>query len=94
MVKSGNFGQRVNSDIRLQKVNIQMRGLIKSRLIRIFAVCLVNLIFIQIIQKLKKQGRCPKLADYPNLPDFTIVLRNTSSIGTNMEYTASHVNKF
>ena len=50
-VKSGNFGQRVNSDICLQTVNIQMRRLIKSRLIRIFTVCLVNLIFIPIIQK-------------------------------------------
>ena len=30
-VKSGNFGQRVNSDIRLQTVKIQMRRLIKSR---------------------------------------------------------------
>ena len=33
-VKSGNFGQRVNSDIRLQTVKIQMIRLIKSRLIR------------------------------------------------------------
>ena len=45
-VKSGNFGHQVNSDIRLQTVEIQMR----PRLIRIFAVCLVNLVFIPIIK--------------------------------------------
>ena len=39
-VKSGNFGHQVNSDIRLQTVEIQM-----SRLIRIFTVCLDNLFF-------------------------------------------------
>ena len=50
-VKSGNLRQRVNSDIRLQTVKIQMRRPIKSRLIGIFTVCLVNLIFMQIIQK-------------------------------------------
>ena len=67
-VKSGNFGQRVNSDIGLQTVKIQT-----SRLIRIFIVCLLNLIFIPIIQKYKKQARCPNLADCPNLPDFPLV---------------------
>ena len=66
--KSGSFGQQVNSDIRLQTVKIQMRRLLMSRLIRIFTVCLVNLIFIPIIQKCKKPGRCPNLADCPNLP--------------------------
>ena len=71
-VKSGNFGQRVNSDIRLQTVNIKIRRLIKSRLIRIFTVCLVNLNFIPIIQKQKKQGPCPNLADCRNLPDITL----------------------
>ena len=50
-VKSGNLGQRVNSDIRLQTVKIQMRRPIKSRLIGIFTVCSVNLIFMPIIQK-------------------------------------------
>ena len=35
-VKSGNFGHQVYSDIHLQ---------IMSRLIRIFTVCLVNLLF-------------------------------------------------
>ena len=45
-VQSGNFGQQVNSDIRLQTVEIQMRRLIMSRLIRISTVCLVTLFFI------------------------------------------------
>ena len=45
-----------------------------SPLIRIFTVCLVNLIFIPIVQKWKKQGLCPNLDDCPNLPDFTLVL--------------------
>ena len=49
-----------------------MRRLLMSRLIRIFTVCLVYLIFIPIIQKYKKQGRCPYLDDCPNLPDFTL----------------------
>ena len=40
-VKSGNFGHQVNSDIPLQTVEIRMRRLIMSRLIRIFTVCLV-----------------------------------------------------
>ena len=44
-VKSGNFGHQVNSDIRLQTIEIQMRRLLMSRLIRIFTVCLVNLCF-------------------------------------------------
>ena len=44
-IKSGNFGQRVIRDIHLQTVEIQMR-----RLLRIFTVCLVNLIFIPIIK--------------------------------------------
>ena len=41
-VRSGNFGHQVNSDIHLQTVEIQMRRLLMSRLIRIFTVCLVN----------------------------------------------------
>ena len=44
-VKSGNFGHQVNSDIHLQTVEIQMRQLLLSRLIRIFIVCLFNLMF-------------------------------------------------
>ena len=48
-VKSGNFGHQVNSDMHLQTVEIQMRRLLMSRLIRIFTVCLVNLFFISII---------------------------------------------
>ena len=46
----GKFGHQVNSDIRLQTVEIQMRRLLMSRLIRIFTVCLVNLFFIPIIE--------------------------------------------
>ena len=44
-VKSGNFGHRVNSDIHLQTVEIQIRRLLMSCLIWIFTVCLVNLVF-------------------------------------------------
>ena len=44
-IKSGNFGHQVNSDILLQTVEIQMRRLLMSRLIRIFTVCLVHLFF-------------------------------------------------
>ena len=65
-VKSGNFGQRVNSDTHLQTVEIQTRRLIMSRLIRIFTVCLVKLFFIPITQIWIKQDRCPNLADHPN----------------------------
>ena len=64
-VKSGNFGQRVNSDMHLQTVEIQMR-----RLIRIFTVCLVNWFFISIIKIWNKQDRCPNLVDRLNLADF------------------------
>ena len=49
-VKSGIFGHQVNSDTHLQTVKMQMRRLPMSRLIRIFTVCLVYLIFIPIIQ--------------------------------------------
>ena len=35
-VKSGNFGHQVNSDMHLQTVEIKMRRLLMSRLIRIF----------------------------------------------------------
>ena len=56
-VKSGNFGHQVNSDIHLQTVEIQMR------LIRIFIVCLVHLVFIPIIKIGNKQGCCPNLPD-------------------------------
>ena len=48
-VKSGKFGHQVNTDTRLQTVEIQMRRLLMSGLIRIFTVCLVNLFFIPII---------------------------------------------
>ena len=49
-VKSGKFGHQVNSDTHLQTVEIQMRRLLMSRLIRIFTVCFVNLFFIPITE--------------------------------------------
>ena len=49
-VKLGKFGHQVNSDIHLLTVEIQMKRLLMSRLIRIFTVCLVNLLFIPIIK--------------------------------------------
>ena len=45
-VKSWNFGHQVNSDTHLLTVEIQMRRLIMSRLIRIFTVCLVDYFFL------------------------------------------------
>ena len=42
-LQSGNFGHQVDSDLHLQTVEIQMRRLLMSRLIRIFLVCLVYL---------------------------------------------------
>ena len=48
-----------------------MRRLLMSRLISIFTVCLFNLLFIPLIDIRNKPGRCPNLADRPNLPDFT-----------------------
>ena len=44
-VKSVNFRCQVNLDIYLQTVEILMRRLLMSRLIRIFTVCLVNYFF-------------------------------------------------
>ena len=45
-VKSGNFGHQVNSDIHLQTVEIQMRRLHMSRLIRSFTFCLANYFYL------------------------------------------------
>ena len=73
-VRSGYFGQQVNSDIRLQTVEIQMRRLLMNRLIRIFTVWLVNSFFIPMIKIWIKQGRCPNLSDvrgYTTLPYST-----------------------
>ena len=72
-MKSGNLGQRVNSDIHLQTVKIQMRRLLMSRLIRIFTVCLVHLIFIPIIQKMKETM---SLSDFRRLSEFTHIYPN------------------
>ena len=55
-VKSGNFGHQVNLEIHLQTVEIQMRWLLMSRLIRIFTVCLVYYFFLLIINTWNKQG--------------------------------------
>ena len=71
-VKSGKFGHQVNSDTHLQTVEIQMRQLLMSRLIRSFTVCLVNLIFVPITELWNKQGGCPNLAVCPKIPDFTL----------------------
>ena len=49
-VKSGYYGHRVNSLIHLQTVDIQVRWLLMSRLIRIFTVCLVSLFLIPMKQ--------------------------------------------
>ena len=61
----------MNSDIYLHTVEIQMSRLLMSCLIRIFTVLLSSFIFIPIIN-IYKQGRCPNLAERPNLPDFTL----------------------
>ena len=66
-VKSDRFGHQVNLDTRLQTLEIQMRRLLMSRLIRIFTVCLVNLFFIPITELWNKQGGCPNLAVCPNI---------------------------
>ena len=70
------FRHQVNSDIHLQTEKIQMRRLFMSRLIKVFTVslCFVSCFFIPIIRICNKQGRCPNLADCPNLPDFTLVI--------------------
>ena len=70
-VKSDKFRPQVNLDIHLQTVDIQMRQLLMSRFIRIFIVCLVRLFFIPIIAIWTKLGRCPNLANCPNVPMFT-----------------------
>ena len=46
-LKSGNFGHQVNSDIHLQTVEIQMRRILMSCLVRIFTI-LVSLFFVPI----------------------------------------------
>ena len=54
MVKSGNLGHQVNSDIHLQIVEILMRRLLMSRLIRIFTVCFISLFFYSKNLKMKQ----------------------------------------
>ena len=70
-VKSGNFGHQVNSDIHLQTVEIQMRRLLMSRLIRIFTVCLVNLFFYSNHQNMKQTR---SLSDFSRPSEFTRLL--------------------
>ena len=72
-VKSGKFGHQVNSETYLQTVEIQMRRLLMSRLIRIFTVCWVNLVFISITELWYKLGGCPNLAVRPNIAEFTLI---------------------
>ena len=72
-VKAGKFGHQVNSDTHLQAVEITMRRLLMSRLIRFFTVCLVNLFFIPINELWNKQGGWPSLAVCPNIPDFILM---------------------
>ena len=55
-VKSGNFGHQVNSGIPLQTVEIQIRRLLMSRLIKIFTVCLVYFLFFPIIKIGNEKG--------------------------------------
>ena len=73
-VNSGNFVHQVNSDMHLQTVEIQMRRLLMSRLIRVFTVCLVNLFFNPIIKISNKQGRCPNLPDVRNYLTLPYIL--------------------
>ena len=63
--KSGKFGHQVNSDTYLQTMEIQMRRLLMSRLIRIFTVCLVNLFFISITEVWLSEFSC--LSEYTRL---------------------------
>ena len=80
-VKSGKFGHQVNSDTHLQSVEIQMRQLLVSRLIRIFTVCMVYLILFQSF----KNKRCKvavriktTVRIYPTLPyGFILELHET-----------------
>ena len=49
-VMSGTFGHQVNSDTHSQTVEIHMRQLLMSRLIRIVTVCFVNLFILPITE--------------------------------------------
>ena len=69
-VKSCNFGHHVNSDIQLQTVEILMRRLLMSSLIRIYTVCLVYLFLFLIM---KQQTRL--LSDFHLMSKFTLCLK-------------------
>ena len=68
--KSGKFGHQVTLDTHLQTVEIQMRRLFMSRLIRIFTVCLVNYFYSN--NWTMKQSGCPNIAVCPNISDFSV----------------------
>ena len=76
-VKSGNFGHQVNSDIHLQTVDIQMRRLLMSRLIRIFTVSLDYLFSFPIIIIRNKQCHCPNLPDVRSYMTLPYVCKHT-----------------
>ena len=78
-VKAWYFGHQVNSDTHLQTVEIQMRRLLMSRLIRIFTVSLVDYFFIRLIIIRIKQGSCPNLPDVRSYPIGHSCLWNISS---------------
>ena len=75
-VKSWNFGHQVNSDLHLQTVEIQMRRLLMSRLIRIFTVCLVDYFLFQKLLYEWTMNQTRSLSEFtwcPKLPDFTLL---------------------
>ena len=72
-VKSGNFEHQVNSDKHLQTLEIQMRQLLMSCLIRIFTVCLVNLFFYSNNQHIKQTRSLSEFTWCLKLPDFTLI---------------------
>ena len=72
-VNSLNFGHKVNSDTHLQTVEIQIRWLLMSRLIRIFNVCLVDYFVFNSNNYNMNQTRL--LSEFnccPKLPDFSL----------------------
>ena len=71
-VKSWNFGHQVNSDTHLQTVEIQMRRLLMSRLIRIFTFCLVNLFFYSNNYNVTQTRSLSEFTWCPKLPNFTL----------------------
>ena len=81
-VKSGYFGHQVNSDIHLQTVEIQMRRLLMSRLIRIFTVCLDNLFSIPIIKRL--------LSEFSRPSEFIIFFGGACTFAISTKISCTH----